>query len=192
MSIAHGVRRAAVIGAGQMGTSRLCLHSNSLLTLMSTGLGIAFVSAVHAKVPVLLYDKSPAQIKSGLGLMDKILAKDVSKGKLTSEAAKEARERVTAVDDLKHFRDAYMVIEVSCRTFTPAQVWGPRSTQHVSRAASLLLPCVIPTCFSGDIACMRCVLPFVCTRCCVRSNGMAQGDRGNQSVHVRLSGRFPD
>lgn len=77
------------------------------------GLGIAFVSAVHAKVPVLLHDKSHAQIKSGLGLMDKILAKDVSKGKLTSEAAKEARDRVTVVDDFKHFREADMVIEVS-------------------------------------------------------------------------------
>ena len=76
------------------------------------GLGIAFVSAVHAKVPVLLHDRSPAQIKSGLSLFDKILAKDVSKGKLTSEAAKEARARVTVVDDLKHFRDADLVIEV--------------------------------------------------------------------------------
>ncbi|KAI0710309.1 3-hydroxyacyl-CoA dehydrogenase [Cerioporus squamosus] len=99
MSIAHGVRRTAVIGAGQM------------------GLGIAFVSAVHAKVPVLLYDKSPAQIKSGLGLMDKILAKDVSKGKLTSEAAKEARDRVSVVDDMKHFRDANLVIEAVAENF---------------------------------------------------------------------------
>ena len=61
---------------------------------------------------MLLHDRSPAQIKSGLSLLDKILAKDVSKGKLTSEAAKEARARVTVVDDLKHFRDADLVIEV--------------------------------------------------------------------------------
>ena len=45
--------------------------------------------------------------------MDKILAKDVSKGKLASEAAKEARDRVTVVDSLSNFRDADMVIEVS-------------------------------------------------------------------------------
>ncbi len=89
----------------------------------TTGLGITFVSAVHAKVPVLLYDKSPAQIKSGLGLMDKILAKDVSKGKLTSEAAKEARDRVAVVDELKHFQGADLVIEV-CLVFMciPLQV----------------------------------------------------------------------
>lgn len=71
------------------------------------------MSAVHAKIPILLYDRSPAQVKSGLALMDKILAKNVSKGKLTSEAAKEARDRITIVDDLKHFKDAELVIEVS-------------------------------------------------------------------------------
>ncbi|KAJ8501810.1 hypothetical protein ONZ51_g424 [Trametes cubensis] len=93
MSIAHGVKKLGVIGAGQM------------------GLGIAFVSAVHAKVPVLLHDRSAAQIKSGLSLMDKLLAKDVSKGKITQEAAKEARDRVTVVDSTKSFRDADMVVE---------------------------------------------------------------------------------
>ena len=71
------------------------------------------MSAVHAKVPVLLHDRSSAQVKSGLAFFDKIISKDVSKGKLTSEAAKEARDRITVVDDLKGFRDADMVVEVS-------------------------------------------------------------------------------
>lgn len=70
------------------------------------------MSAVHAKVPVLLHDRSAAQVKSGLSLMDKLLAKDVAKGKLSQEAAKEARERVTVVDELKSFRDTDMVVEV--------------------------------------------------------------------------------
>ncbi|KAL1945263.1 hypothetical protein VTO73DRAFT_2114 [Trametes versicolor] len=93
MSIAHGVRKLGVIGAGQM------------------GLGIAFVSTVHAKVPVLLHDRSAAQVKSGLSLMDKLLAKDIAKGKLSQEAANEARDRLTVVDELKSFRDADMVVE---------------------------------------------------------------------------------
>ena len=118
MSIAHGIRRAGVIGAGQMGTSWVAHALSLTLTLPCTGLGIAFVSAVHAKVPVLLHDRSSAQVKSGLALFDKILSKDVSKGKLTSEAAKEARDRVTVVDDLKDFRDADIVIEVSSLTFS--------------------------------------------------------------------------
>ena len=70
------------------------------------------MSAVHAKVPVLLHDRSAAQIKSGLALFDKILAKDVSKGKMTSEAAKEARDRVAVVDDLKGLKDVDLVVEV--------------------------------------------------------------------------------
>lgn len=70
------------------------------------------MSAVHAKVPVLLHDRSAAQVKSGLSLMDKLLAKDVAKGKLSQEAANEARDRLTVVDEMKRFRDADMVVEV--------------------------------------------------------------------------------
>lgn len=48
-------------------------------TLGSPGLGIAFVAALRAKVPVLLYDRSETQIQKGLVLMDKLLEKDVAK-----------------------------------------------------------------------------------------------------------------
>ncbi|KAJ7647828.1 3-hydroxyacyl-CoA dehydrogenase [Roridomyces roridus] len=92
MSIPHGIRTLGVLGAGQM------------------GLGIAFVSALRAKVPVLLHDRSPEQVTKGLALMDKLLAKDVSKGRITTEAAKDARERVTVVD-AKGLRDVDMVVE---------------------------------------------------------------------------------
>lgn len=94
MSLAHGIRTLGVLGAGQMGT------------------GIALVSALRAKVPVLVHDKSPEQVKKGLSLVDKLLAKDVSKGKLTSEDAKDARDRITVVNDLKGLRDVDMVVEV--------------------------------------------------------------------------------
>lgn len=97
MSIAHGIRTLGVLGAGQMGT------------------GIALVSALRAKVPVLLHDRSPEQVTKGLSLMDKLLAKDVSKGRLTTEEAREARDRVTVIGSdvgIKGFRDVDMVIEV--------------------------------------------------------------------------------
>ncbi|KAF8661471.1 hypothetical protein AX16_001308 [Volvariella volvacea WC 439] len=96
MSIAHGIRTVGVLGAGQMGT------------------GIALVSALRAKVPVLLYDRSPEQVKKGLSLVDKLLAKDVAKGRLTNEQAKEARDRIQIVGQeagIKGFRDVDMVIE---------------------------------------------------------------------------------
>lgn len=97
MSIAHGIRTLGVLGAGQMGT------------------GIALVSALRAKVPVLLYDRSTEQVTRGLSLMDKLLAKDVAKGRLSSEQAKEARDRVSVVGSeagIKGMREVDMVIEV--------------------------------------------------------------------------------
>lgn len=97
MSIAHGIRTLGVLGAGQMGT------------------GIALVAALRAKVPVLLHDRSPEQITKGLSLMDKLLAKDVSKGRISSEEAKEARDRVSIVGGevgIKGLRDVDMVVEV--------------------------------------------------------------------------------
>jgi len=93
MSIAHGIRTLGVLGAGQM------------------GLGIAFVSALRAKVPVLLHDRSADQVTKGLALMDKLLAKDVAKGRITSDIAKDARDRVTVVNELKGLRDVDMVVE---------------------------------------------------------------------------------
>ena len=49
--------------------------------------------------------------------MIKLLEKDVSKGKIQSTEAKEARERITVLDydvhGIKGFRDADMVIEVT-------------------------------------------------------------------------------
>ncbi len=104
MSVAHGIRTLGVLGAGQMGT------------------GIALVSALRAKVPVLVCDKSPDQIKKGLSLVDKLLAKDVSKGKISSEHAKEARDRISVVDDLKSLRDVDMVVEV-CLLFGTGSPW---------------------------------------------------------------------
>lgn len=100
MSIVHGIRSLGVLGAGQMGT------------------GIALVAALRAKVPVLLHDRSPEQITKGLSLMDKLLAKDVAKGRITSEQSKEARDRVTVVGNeagVRGFRDVDMVVEV-CRS----------------------------------------------------------------------------
>ncbi|THH27827.1 hypothetical protein EUX98_g6367 [Antrodiella citrinella] len=93
---AHGIRTVGVIGSGQM------------------GLGIAYVAALRARVPVLLHDRSEAQLKKGLAFMDKLLDKDVTKGKISAEDAKETRGRVTVISaekGLAGMRDADMVIE---------------------------------------------------------------------------------
>ena len=62
-----------------------------------------------------LYDRSSEQISKGLKLMDKLLAKDVGKGKIQEGDARQARERVSVVDQaagVRALRDVDMVIEV--------------------------------------------------------------------------------
>lgn len=60
--------------------------------------------------------RSKDQVSNSLSFMDKLLAKDVSKGKIQEIEAKEARERITVLDYDTHgiqgFRDVDMVIEV--------------------------------------------------------------------------------
>ena len=80
------------------------------------GLGIAYVATLRAKVPVLLVDRSPIQIQKSLSLMDKLLAKDVSKGKLTEQEAKDAKGRLTVVPEeegINGLKDVDLVVEVS-------------------------------------------------------------------------------
>ncbi|KAH7910045.1 3-hydroxyacyl-CoA dehydrogenase [Hygrophoropsis aurantiaca] len=91
--IAHGIKTLGVLGAGQMGT------------------GIALVSALRAKVPVLIHDRSRDQVSKGLSLVDKLLAKDVTKGRIQQSEANEARERLRIVDGIEAMRDVDMVIE---------------------------------------------------------------------------------
>ena len=93
MSVPHGIKLLGILGAGQMGT------------------GIALVSALRAKVPVLLHDKSKDQVSRGLAFMDKLLAKDVAKGRLQPSEAQEARARIRTVDTLEDMREVDMAIE---------------------------------------------------------------------------------
>ncbi|KAI1191361.1 3-hydroxybutyryl-CoA dehydrogenase [Nemania serpens] len=87
------VKRLGVIGAGQM------------------GLGIALVAAQKAGVPVTLVDSSQAALDKGLAFADKLLAKDVSKSRITQEQADEARSRLTGATSIERLADVDFVIE---------------------------------------------------------------------------------
>lgn len=68
---------------------------------------------------VQLYDRSPEQVSKGLIFMDKLLAKDVAKGKIQEADARHARERVSVIDQamgVRGMRDVDMVIEVRRQT----------------------------------------------------------------------------
>ncbi|KAG6898913.1 hypothetical protein C0993_002865 [Termitomyces sp. T159_Od127] len=121
--IAHGIRTLGIVGAGQMGT------------------GIALVGALRAKVPVLLHDRSPEQIKKGLSLVDKLLAKDVGKGRLTSEQAKEARDRISVGSDVKSLRDVDMVVEASIEELRPDAILATNTSSiSITKIAASAIP----------------------------------------------------
>jgi len=67
------------------------------------GLGIALVAAQRAQVPVVLVDTSQASLDKGIAFAEKLLAKDVSKQRITQEQADAARALLqpsTTLDDL--------------------------------------------------------------------------------------------
>ncbi|KPC99834.1 putative 3-hydroxybutyryl-CoA dehydrogenase [Geobacillus sp. BCO2] len=86
------VKTIMVVGAGQMGS------------------GIAQVCAV-AGYDVLLYDISEAQLDKGLATIDKLLARQVEKGKMTAEAKDAALSRLVRSTDLRDAAKADLVIE---------------------------------------------------------------------------------
>ncbi|RHZ60594.1 3-hydroxyacyl-CoA dehydrogenase family protein [Aspergillus thermomutatus] len=87
------VKSLGVIGAGQM------------------GLGIALVAASKAQVRVTLIDNSQASLDKGLTFADKLLAKDVSKERLTREAADAVRARITPSQNMDDLSSVDFVIE---------------------------------------------------------------------------------
>ncbi|MDX6750338.1 3-hydroxybutyryl-CoA dehydrogenase [Geminicoccaceae bacterium 1502E] len=88
------MRRIGVIGAGQMGS------------------GIAQVAAL-AGLEVRLMDVSPQQVEAALGRMDKLLARQISKGQLTEEEKRAALERIGTGNALELFGDCDLVIEAA-------------------------------------------------------------------------------
>ncbi|KAM7201751.1 3-hydroxyacyl-CoA dehydrogenase, NAD binding domain containing protein [Naviculisporaceae sp. PSN 640] len=87
------VKRLGVVGAGQM------------------GLGIALVAAQKAQVPVTLVDSSQASLDKGLAFAEKLLAKDVSKSRITQEQADAARSLLTPTTTLDDLSSVDFVIE---------------------------------------------------------------------------------
>ncbi|ODV89379.1 hypothetical protein CANCADRAFT_32659 [Tortispora caseinolytica NRRL Y-17796] len=92
-AVARDVKRVGVLGAGQM------------------GLGIALVAANKAGLPVTLVDSSEKSLEKGLGFMDKLLAKDVSKSKITQEQADAVKGRVKGTTNFDDIAEADFIIE---------------------------------------------------------------------------------
>ncbi len=88
----HGVKKVAVIGAGQMGG------------------GIAQVAAV-AGFETIVYDASADQVARCQATHEKLLARAVEKERMTQDEAHAALERITRVTDWKYLEGADIAIE---------------------------------------------------------------------------------
>ncbi|KAI5778886.1 3-hydroxyacyl-CoA dehydrogenase [Geopyxis carbonaria] len=92
-AVAANVNSLGVVGAGQM------------------GLGIALVAAKVAQIPVTLVDTSQSSLDRSTAFMDKLLAKDVAKQKLSTSAADAIRARITTSTTLDAISSADFIIE---------------------------------------------------------------------------------
>ncbi|KAL2109314.1 hypothetical protein VUR80DRAFT_2596 [Thermomyces stellatus] len=90
---ARSVNSLGVVGSGQM------------------GLGIALVAAQKAQVPVTLVDTSQAALDKGLAFAEKLLAKDVSKSKISQEEADKARSLLSPSTSMDSLGGVDFVIE---------------------------------------------------------------------------------
>jgi 3-hydroxybutyryl-CoA dehydrogenase len=77
------------------------------------GGGIAYVTSVNAATAVTVYDVSQDAIEASQSRYQKLLAKQVEKGKMTSEAAEAALSRIRFTTDLSQAAEADLVIEAA-------------------------------------------------------------------------------
>ncbi|KAJ1845741.1 hypothetical protein LPJ73_004751, partial [Coemansia sp. RSA 2703] len=87
------IKSMCVVGAGQM------------------GIGIGLVAARVAKLKVQFVDSSPAQLEKGLQFLDKLLVKDMSKGKCTEDERSEVKSRISSVSSISEMSNADFVVE---------------------------------------------------------------------------------
>ncbi|KAJ2500557.1 hypothetical protein GGH96_002600 [Coemansia sp. RSA 1972] len=90
---ADSIKNVCVVGAGQM------------------GIGIGLVAARIAKLNVQFIDSSPTQLAKGLEFLDKLLIKDVAKGRYTEQVRSEVKSRITTATSISQMANADFVIE---------------------------------------------------------------------------------
>ncbi|CAG8572028.1 3739_t:CDS:2 [Paraglomus brasilianum] len=74
-------------------------------------MGIGLVAANIAQLKVRLYDTSRTNLEKGLALVDSLLSKDVSKGRITESHAEATKSRISPVESPYDLIDVDFVIE---------------------------------------------------------------------------------
>ncbi|KAI9504006.1 hypothetical protein GGI25_000885 [Coemansia spiralis] len=90
---AANIKNVCVVGAGQM------------------GIGIGLVAARTAKLNIQFIDSSPVQLDKGMAFLDKLLVKDVAKGKCTEDERSSVKARITTSPSIAAMNNADFVIE---------------------------------------------------------------------------------
>ena len=75
------------------------------------GLGIALVAAQKAEIPVIVVDNQQAALDKGMSFAEKLLAKDVSKSRITEEVSKATMSRLQPTTQMSDLSEVDFVIE---------------------------------------------------------------------------------
>ena len=86
--------KLGIIGAGQM------------------GIGIAYVGALRAKLPVTILDSKADALKRGQKFINVLLQKDILKGRITQEEADDALKNIKITSNTTDFKSCNFLIEV--------------------------------------------------------------------------------
>jgi 3-hydroxybutyryl-CoA dehydrogenase len=112
------IKRIGIVGAGTMGN------------------GIAHVCA-RAGFNVVLYDLQQSFLDRGLATIEKNLGREVSKSKLTTQQAEEAKGRITPTLELEALRGCALAIEAATEKFAvKAEIF--RELDRILRAEAIL------------------------------------------------------
>ncbi|KAJ1918630.1 hypothetical protein H4219_002503 [Mycoemilia scoparia] len=87
------IKKLSVVGAGQM------------------GIGIGLVAARVAKLDVEFVEPNEQQIERGFGLIDKLLEKDISRGRCTEQEMQAIKSRISTVSSVEDIKATDFVIE---------------------------------------------------------------------------------
>ncbi|KZO90597.1 3-hydroxybutyryl-CoA dehydrogenase [Calocera viscosa TUFC12733] len=101
------------------------------------GMGIALTTAAKAALPVMVFDKSSTQIDRGLKLVDSLLAKDVSKGKIAEDEGRMAKARIRVISSMDDLKDCDLVVEAVAENLQVKQAIFSSLSQICSPSAIL-------------------------------------------------------
>jgi len=87
------IKTVGVVGGGQMGS------------------GIAQVTSLHAGLNVIMCDNNQEQLDKSMKLMNKLLQKDVDKGKITEERKANTLDRIKTTTNIKDLSTANFIVE---------------------------------------------------------------------------------